>query len=129
MTAMAASMPSGAPATNAPSSTVFVRNLPPGSVHSDLTNLFSSLGPVKKSSVIKPANAPDGSLNFGFVKFVTVRDAERAAKDMNGAVIEKQGRRYKIMVEIAVDKGQHKVRKSSANSRRDSDTTHTVHDD
>ena len=90
------------------SSTVFVRNLPSNTLHSDLTSLFSSLGPVKKSSVISNPSAPEASLRIGFVKFVTSNDAQKAAREMNGAVIEKQGRRYKLMVEIAVEKGQQK---------------------
>ncbi len=81
--------------TNA-STTCFVRGLPPSTTHHLLSSLFSSQAPVKKASVV-----PQTPLAYGFVRFMSSDDAKSIEREMNGVVIEHEGRRYKLSVEVA----------------------------
>ena len=94
--------------STATSTTVFVRFLPPSvSIRRHhLENVFSQIGPIKKSSVIVKAKGPSKQLlggreeadettapaipavsSYGFIRFTTESDAERAASQLNHSIM------------------------------------------
>eukprot|EP00520_Triparma_pacifica_P013931 CAMPEP_0118659988 /NCGR_PEP_ID=MMETSP0785-20121206/15414_1 /TAXON_ID=91992 /ORGANISM="Bolidomonas pacifica, Strain CCMP 1866" /LENGTH=194 /DNA_ID=CAMNT_0006553147 /DNA_START=64 /DNA_END=645 /DNA_ORIENTATION=- len=111
--------------------TVFVRGLPTDVVRVELEELFSGIGPVKKCSVIRGTASGDSNkvgLGFGFVRFTTPSDARIAAKEMNGIVTERGGRKWKLMVEVADEskKGGDKGRKRTREEKKKEDSDDDV---
>ena len=97
--------------------TVFVRFVPTPHhkvMRHQLEDIFSQMGPIKKSSWInaKPArgggsvhenrnNTSSGSKGYGFIKYVVQEDAEAAMKELNNSKIEMEGNNYTLKVELA----------------------------
>lgn len=99
--------------------TVFVRFVP-APTHMvrrhELEDIFSQMGPIKKSSWInnarpqqsQQASAPaattatsSGSKGYGFVKYLAQQDAEAAAKELHNSKIQMEGQDYTLKVELA----------------------------
>lgn len=86
--------------------TVFVRFLPPTAQirRHHLEEVFSEIGPIKKSSVICPKSSDTtekvGS-SYGFVRYTCRSDAEKSAKSLNDQVIQVEGDDIKLKVELA----------------------------
>ncbi|XP_078364761.1 RNA-binding protein 28-like isoform X2 [Oculina patagonica] len=57
---------------------LFVRNLPFTTTDQDLENLFSEVGPIKRSFVIRDKGAKSLCRGFGYVTFALADDAQRA---------------------------------------------------
>lgn len=83
--------------------TVFVRFVPPSSNirRHHLEDIFSEIGPIKKSSVIH-TKKEEKSSSYGFVKFVTPTDAMHAEKMLNNRTLKvSDNESVKIKVERA----------------------------
>jgi nucleolar protein 4 len=104
--------------------TVFVR-LVPAPTHKvkrhELEDIFSQMGPVKKSSWInakqpqrqqgEQKNGDADGLNdsynnssskgYGFVKYLSQQDAEAAANELNNSKIQMEGKEFTLKVELA----------------------------
>jgi nucleolar protein 4 len=106
--------------------TVFVR-LVPAPTHKvkrhELEDIFSQIGPVKKSSWINAKShnkqqSADGENNnnsdddanaasnksskgYGFVKYLSQQDAESASTELNNSKIQMEGKNYTLKVELA----------------------------
>jgi nucleolar protein 4 len=90
------------PSSNAPKSverTVFVRFRPVSELirRHHLEDLFSQIGPIKKTSVV---HAKDGSSCYGFVKYSTEKDAKMAVS-LNHKTISVGGNCIQVIVEAA----------------------------
>ena len=114
--------------------TVFVRFDPTPQhkvMRHELEDIFSQMGPIKKSSWIntKPANnasteATSGpSKGYGFIKFLAQEDAENAQKELNNSKIQMEGNNYTLKVELASLSGA-----SSSKGQRDKSNTDTSTD-
>ena len=82
--------------------TVFVRFVPTPShkvMRHELEELFSQMGPIKKSSWIN--SSTDASKGYGFVKYVSQEDAEASTKELHNTKIQLQGNQYTLKVELA----------------------------
>jgi len=102
--------------------TVFVRFHPtPRSkvMRHQLEDIFSQVGPIKKSSWI---SSQDSSKGYGFVKYVTQQDAEASANTLNNHKIEMEGEPYQIKVELA---SFHLRENPEARNKRMAPQTHT----
>ncbi|MCO5586978.1 hypothetical protein L7F22_040923 [Adiantum nelumboides] len=87
--------------------TVFVRNLPYTLTDSQLQEVFSEIGPVRRSFTIK-VKGTEQHRGFGYVQFATVDDALRAVKEKDGTVL--QGR--KVMVKLAKRRASFEQRRT-----------------
>ena len=65
---------------------LFVDGLPPSFSSKELTDLFAGFGTVLVADVVK--NKEGGSLQFGFVKMATSRDAYRAIASLHRSIVE-----------------------------------------
>jgi RNA recognition motif-containing protein len=65
---------------------LFVDGLPPSFSSKELTDLFAGFGTVLVADVVK--NKEGGSLQFGFVKMATSRDASRAIASLHRSIVE-----------------------------------------
>mmetsp|Transcript_23512 Transcript_23512/g.36256 ORF Transcript_23512/g.36256 Transcript_23512/m.36256 type:complete len:808 (-) Transcript_23512:94-2517(-) len=126
-------------------STIFVRNLPPDAARSELEEVFSEIGPVKKASVIRE-NKSDVTiqsggrkgLGFGFVRFTSPEDAKAAAGWKGGFSLVRGDEKYKLLVELAANRkdggdvaaknNEHKSSKTekSADKSEPSDEAHLM---
>lgn len=93
--------------------TVFVR-LVPTPLHKvmrhQIEDIFSQIGPIKKSSWINSQNN-DSSKGYGFVKYVVKEDAEASAKDLHDTKIQMEGQEYKLKVELASNQPEQSTQK------------------
>ncbi|MCO5588838.1 hypothetical protein L7F22_042798 [Adiantum nelumboides] len=87
--------------------TVFVRNLSYTLTDSQLQEVFSEIGPVRRSFTIK-VKGTEQHRGFGYVQFATVDDALRAVKEKDGTVL--QGR--KVMVKLAKRRASFEQRRT-----------------
>ena len=81
--------------------TVFVRLVPTPThkvMRHELEDLFSQMGPIKKSSWIA---SNDASKGYGFVKYVSLQDAETSTKQLHNTTMKLQGKDYTLKVELA----------------------------
>lgn len=74
-------------------STVFVRSVPFGVDEKGLEEVFSELGPIKQCFLVKPKGS-EKHKGFGFVHYALPEDAERAAQELNGRLLE--GRKLQV---------------------------------
>jgi RNA-binding proteins (RRM domain) len=65
---------------------LFVDGLPPSFSSKELTDLFAGFGTVLVADVVK--NKEGGSLQFGFVKMATSREAYRAIASLHRSIVE-----------------------------------------
>lgn len=82
--------------------TVFVRFVPTPTHklrRQQLENIFSEIGPVKKTSWI--CSAENESKGYGFVKYLSSDDALAASSSLNNKKLEVEGVEYNILVEVA----------------------------
>lgn len=104
-------------------STIFIRNLPSDTQRSELEEVFSEIGPVKKASVIRE-NKSDVTgqsggrkgLGFGFVRFTSIEDAQAAAEWKRGFSLVRGGEKFKLSVELASNR-----KDAAASYRKDAD--------
>jgi len=104
-------------------STIFVRNLPPDTLRSELEDLFGDVGPIKKCSIIHDKKHDVGrGRGFGFVRFASEEDAELAASSQQ-YVLERDGmKKYKLLVEMASDqKLTEKDARNNVSQKEDKD--------
>jgi len=123
--------------------TVFVRFVPTPQhkvMRHQLEDIFSQMGPIKKSSWIntKPDNANatedsfSGSKGYGFIKFLAQDDAETAQKELNNSKIQMEGNNYTIKVELASlsaaasTNNQREKKKQRQQNNNESTTTITI---
>jgi nucleolar protein 4 len=81
--------------------TVFVRLVPTPThkvMRHELEDLFSQMGPIKKSSWIA---SNDASKGYGFVKYLSLQDAETSTKQLHNTTMKLQGKDYTLKVELA----------------------------
>ena len=86
--------------------TVFVRFLPPSPNirRHHLEDLFSQIGPIKKSSVIHStaSSTSTSASSYGFVKYTSQSDAETAAQQLNGkTLVISETETVQVKVELA----------------------------
>jgi nucleolar protein 4 len=133
--------------------TVFVRFVPTPHqkvMRHQLEDIFSQIGPIKKSSWINSKSAsysaPEGgndnnktvdsreegpattnnnnnSKGYGFVKYVARDDAEAATKDLNNSKIQMDGQDYTLKVELASLPSMSKAKTNNADGGRPSSQT------
>jgi len=65
---------------------LFVDGLPPSFSSKELTDLFAGFGTVIVADVVK--NKEGSSLQFGFVKMATSREAYRAIASLHRSIVE-----------------------------------------
>jgi RNA recognition motif-containing protein len=65
---------------------LFVDGLPPSFSRKELTDLFAGFGTALVADVVK--NKEGGSLQFGFVKMATSREACRAIASLHRSLVE-----------------------------------------
>jgi nucleolar protein 4 len=83
--------------------TVFVRFVPTPAqqvMRHQLEDIFSQIGPIKKSSWIN-SQQNSASKGYGFVKYVSHDDAEAASTKLHNTQIQMEGREYTLKVELA----------------------------
>ena len=88
--------------------TVFVR-LVPTPLHKvmrhEIEDLFSQMGPIKKSSWINSqkneSSKGDSSKGYGFVKYVSHDDAVASTEELHNTKIQMEGQEYLLKVELA----------------------------
>ena len=83
--------------------TVFVRFVPTPSqqvMRHQLEDIFSHIGPIKKSSWIH-SQENKASKGYGFVRYVSYDDAQAATADLNNNKIQMEGKEYTLKVELA----------------------------
>ena len=96
-------------------STVFVRFIPTPSekvLRHQLEDVFSQIGPVKKSSWINSKDeGKKTSKGYGFVKFLAAEDAEAASKELEGTKVYMEGKSHsEVAVELDLPLGTVKSR-------------------
>eukprot|EP00934_Nitzschia_sp_Nitz4_P003082 Nitzschia sp. Nitz4//scaffold54_size114964//105702//108134//NITZ4_003873-RA/size114964-augustus-gene-0.25-mRNA-1//-1//CDS//3329554417//3072//frame0 len=114
--------------------TVFVRFVPTPDykvLRHQLEDIFSQIGPIKKSSWIN-SKGNDASKGYGFVKYLSDDDAKAATSELNDTKIQMEGREYRIKVELAslqpiIDKAVKKD--ESAPSKKSTSPNKTATDD
>ena len=83
--------------------TVFVRFVPTPAqqvMRHQLEDIFSQIGPIKKSSWIN-SQQNSASKGYGFVKYVSHDDADTATSEFHNTKIQMDGREYTLKVELA----------------------------
>lgn len=107
--------------------TVFVRFRPSSTDirRHHLEELFSQVGPIKKTSVVAKENAS----SYGFVKYITEQDAQTAARTLNHKTIKVEGKSIQVIVEAAsVERPTRTTphQRSKLNNDRGSQQQHTA---
>ena len=113
--------------------TVFVRLVPPPTkvLRHELEELFSQMGPIKKSSWIHADNnaskkqrggeeggsTTHSSKGYGFVKYLTEQDAQAATNELHDTNITMNGQTIQLKVELA-SKSSSESAPSTATSKR-----------
>lgn len=109
---------SKATAKRSTDTTVFVRFVPPTSLirRHHLEDVFSEIGPIKKSSVICPPRPKEtgrdehppsagtsakASSSYGFVRYTCAADAQQAAAKLNHRILVVDGEKVQVKVELA----------------------------
>ena len=83
-------------------STIIIRNLPTDALRSEVEDLFSDIGPIKKCSLIRD-EISGTCKGFGFVRFVSEEDAQAAVKQAsngNGFVLNRSSGSLNLSVEL-----------------------------
>ncbi|XP_068722511.1 RNA-binding protein 28-like [Montipora capricornis] len=96
---------------------VFVRNLPFSTTDTDLENLFSDIGPIRSSFVIRENGKTDQCRGFGYVIFALPEDAEKAAS----AVKTFRGRKLGVCFANKKPKQEKRKFKPGGNASREDD--------
>jgi nucleolar protein 4 len=120
--------------TKSTENTVFVRFVPaPAKVmRHELEELFSQMGPIKKSSWIHAAagsskakgdqgveqNSSFNSKGYGFVKYVSPEDAQAATKELHNSNIQMNGQSVQLKVELASETSSAPQKKEQQNQQQ-----------
>ena len=105
-------------ATQAVPSTLFVSRLPYSATNTDLTTLFSSLGPIKKCFIVTDPITKK-SKGVGYVQFAVKEDAQRAMDQLDGEQAQDQVRQANVTSSVLGSKG-NRIRVEWAKKERDS---------
>ncbi|CAJ1927700.1 unnamed protein product [Cylindrotheca closterium] len=102
--------------------TVFVRLVPTPQqkvMRHQIEDIFSQIGPIKKSSWINSGNN-EASKGYGFVKYVSDDDAKNSVEDLHNTKMQMDGIEYTLKVELA--SAQSEVSKEKPSSSHDKRT-------
>jgi len=104
--------------------TVFVRLVPTPQLkvmRHQIEDIFSQIGPIKKSSWINSGNN-ESSKGYGFVKYVSQDDAKFSVEDLHNTKMQMEGKEYTLKVELASAQTEgSKDRPSSSHEKRTRD--------
>ncbi len=110
--------------------TVFVRFVPVPTHklrRHQLENIFSEIGPIKKTSWIH--SKENTSKGYGFVKYLSCDDARAASSSLNDTKIQFDGVDYKVFVEVASvgdEKGTEEKQQHPASSKVGQDNSNNI---
>ncbi|PWN49528.1 hypothetical protein IE53DRAFT_388239 [Violaceomyces palustris] len=95
-------------------STLFVSRLPYSATSTDLSTLFSDVGPLKRAFIVTDPTTKT-SKGVGYVAFALPQDAAKALEKLQGMSLD--GGKRKMQIQWADEKAPLKERKALANSR------------